>query len=51
MTVAATAGIRWADLDAFLIGEKTLPSDAIDRLVKVLRLKIPAKSSRAAKAS
>src|SRR5277367_4333346 len=41
MKVAALADIAWADLDDFLTGEKTLPSDAIDRLVKVLKLKIP----------
>lgn len=51
MKVAATSAIRWVDLEAFLTGEKTLPSDAIDRLVKTLKLRIPAKNARTAKAS
>lgn len=55
MKIAESAEISWADLDDFLTDEKSLPSDAIDRLVKVLKLKLPAskpKSSRsAAKAS
>jgi hypothetical protein len=29
------------DISDFLCGEKTLPSDAIDRLVKELKLKLP----------
>jgi hypothetical protein len=40
--IAENAGITCDDLDDFLTGEKTLPSDAIDRLVKVLKLKLPA---------
>jgi hypothetical protein len=41
MKIAATAGIGWAELAGFLTGETTLPSDAIDRLVKMLKLKLP----------
>ena len=41
MTIAENAGISWEDLDDFLTGEKSLPSDAIDRLVKAVRLKLP----------
>jgi hypothetical protein len=41
MTIAERAGISWADLDDFLTGEKTLSSDAIDRLVRILKLKLP----------
>jgi hypothetical protein len=40
MEIAKMADIRWNKLSAFLTGEKALPSDAIDRLVKVLKLKI-----------
>src|SRR5882724_8385128 len=36
MKIADRAGISWHDLDDFLTGEKPLPSDAIDRLVKVV---------------
>src|SRR6266511_4022955 len=43
MKIAEKAEMRWADLDDFLTGEKTLPSDAIDRLVKILKLKLPTK--------
>ena len=42
MKIAEKAGISFADLDDFMTGEKTLPSDAIDRLVKVVKLKLPA---------
>ena len=41
MKIAAKADIPWSELDVFLTGEKTLPSDAIDRLVKVVKLKLP----------
>ena len=41
MKIAEAADIRWKDLDDFLTGEKPLPSDAIDRLVKVVKLKLP----------
>jgi hypothetical protein len=41
MKVADRAGVAWAELDDFLTGEGTLPSDAIDRLVKLTKLKIP----------
>lgn len=55
MKIAARAGIEWIDLDGFLTGEKPLPSDAMDRLVKVLKLKLPPMNlrtkSRTAKAS
>src|SRR5258708_805738 len=39
MTIAARAGIAWPQLSGFLTGQATLPSDAIDRLVKMLKLK------------
>jgi hypothetical protein len=42
MRIAENAGITCDDLDDFLTGEKTLPSDAIDRLVKTIKLKLPA---------
>ena len=42
MKIAENAGISWDDFDDFLTGEKTLPSDAIDRLVKAAKLKLPA---------
>lgn len=50
--IAARAEIRWADLDDFLTGEKALPSDALDRLARVVKLKLPADrpKSRRAKA-
>ena len=41
MTIAETVGISWDDLDDFLTGEKPLPSDVIDRLVKAVKLKLP----------
>lgn len=43
--IAERAGISWNDLDDFLTGEKTLHSDVIDRLVKVIRMKLPASKS------
>ena len=53
MKVAERAEVAWADFSAFLTGEKPLPSDAIDRLVKVLKLKLPTSKPkpRRAKAS
>jgi hypothetical protein len=42
MKIAERAEIAWAEFSDFLTGEKPLPSDAIDRLVKVLKLKLPA---------
>ncbi|MBI3821880.1 MAG: hypothetical protein HY289_04275 [Planctomycetes bacterium] len=39
--IAEDTGISWDDLDDFLTGEKPLPSDAIDRLVKAVKLKLP----------
>jgi hypothetical protein len=55
MKVAAKTGLTWSELDDFLTGEKSLPSDAIDRLVKFLKLKLPARKrkpvARKAKAS
>lgn len=49
--IAERVGVSWARLDDFLTGEKTLPSDVIDRLVKVLKLKLPTtKPKRRAKA-
>lgn len=41
MKFAERAGISWDDRDDFLTGEKPLPSDAIDRLVKVVKMKLP----------
>ena len=41
MEIAERGNIPWTDLSKFLTGEKTLPSDAIDRLVKVLKLRLP----------
>jgi hypothetical protein len=52
MQIAERANIPWANLSKFLTGEKTLPSDAIDRLVKVLKLRLPTRKARgSAKAS
>ena len=51
--IAEAAGVSWNDFSNFLTGEGTLSSDAIDRLVKVLKLKLPAsklKSGRNGKA-
>jgi hypothetical protein len=45
MKIAERAEIRLRDLDDFLTAEKTLPSDAIDRLAKVVRLKLPMSKS------
>jgi len=47
MKIAERAEIAWAGLDDFLTGENTLPSDAIDRLVKVLKLKLKLSTSKA----
>jgi hypothetical protein len=41
MKIAERVEISWSDLDDFLTGEKTLPSDAIDRLIKLLKLELP----------
>ena len=46
--LAEKAGIDWADLDEFLTGEGTLPSDAIDRMVKILKLQLPTNKTRGA---
>lgn len=51
MKIAQRAEINWVSFSDFLTGEKPLPSDAIDRLIKVLKLKLPSGSSRTAKAS
>jgi hypothetical protein len=40
--LARRAALDMGDIADFLCGEKALPSDAIDRLVKVLKLKLPA---------
>ena len=40
MKIAEQAGIDWSDFSEFLTGEKTLPSDVIDRLAKILKLKL-----------
>src|SRR4051812_2258320 len=45
MKVAERAGISWEALDDFLTAEQTLPSDAIDRLVEVITLKLPTSKS------
>src|SRR5438046_2339753 len=41
MRIAESAEVSWDDLDDFLTGENTLPSDALDRLVKTVKLKLP----------
>ena len=41
LKIAELADISWDELSEFLTGEKPLPSDAIDRLVKVVKLKLP----------
>ena len=41
MKIAEKANISWGELDEFLTGEGKLPSDAIDRLVEVVKLKLP----------
>ena len=41
MKIAAKANITWAELDDFMTGEATLQSDVIDRLAKVVKLKLP----------
>jgi len=51
MKIGQKAEIAWDDLSLFLTAEGTLPSDAIDRLVKVVKLKLPTiKQRRMAKA-
>ena len=42
MKIAERASIVWTDFSDFLTGAKPLPSDAIDRLVKAVKLKLPA---------
>jgi hypothetical protein len=50
--LARRADVAIGDIADFLTGEKTLPSDAIDRLVKILKLRLPTIKPRgAAKAS
>jgi hypothetical protein len=49
MKIAEKTGISWIDLDDFLTGEKVLPSDVIDRLVKVLGLRFPLRKTRGSK--
>ncbi len=46
MKIAEQAEIAWADFSDFLTGEKPLLSDAIDRLVKVLKLKLPSEKPK-----
>ncbi len=46
MKIAERAKIDWADFDDFLTGEKTLASDAIDRLVTVLKLEPPTSGAK-----
>ena len=50
--LARRADVDMGDIADFLCAEQTLPSDAIDRLVKVLKLKLPTSKpiSRGAKA-
>ena len=45
MKIAEQAKIEWTDFSGFMTGEKPLPSDAIDRLVKVVKLKLPAEKA------
>jgi hypothetical protein len=50
--LARRAEIATRDIADFLAGEKTLPSDVIDRLVKILKLTLPTSKPRGtAKAS
>ena len=51
--LARRVDVEMGDIADFLSGEQTLPSDAIDRLVKVLKLKLPTEKPkpRRAKAS
>ena len=44
-TVAAKAGLSPVALDEFLTSERTLPSDAVDRLAAAIRLKPPHKTT------
>ena len=46
MSISERANIPWANFSKFLTGEKTLPSDAIDRLIKVLKLRLPTRKAR-----
>jgi hypothetical protein len=50
MKIAERANIHWADFSDFLTGEKPLPSDAIDRLVKLVKLKLPAVKAKVRRA-
>jgi hypothetical protein len=45
MKIAEQAKIDWLEFSRFLTGEASLPSDAIDRLVKILKLKLPTSKS------
>jgi hypothetical protein len=47
--IAELAGIPWDDLSAFLTGEQTLSSDAIDALVRVVKLKVPTSKMKPAR--
>ena len=47
--IARRAEIGWDEFSDFLTGEKPLLSDAIDRLVNVLKLKLPASKPRASR--
>jgi hypothetical protein len=49
-TIAERAGIGWDDLDDFMTGEKTLASDVMDRLAKVVKLKLPETKASARRA-
>jgi hypothetical protein len=42
--LAQHAKVNMNDIEDFLCGEKALPSDAIDRLIRVLKLKLPTSS-------
>ena len=46
--LAARAEVSMRAIADFLTGEKTLPSDAIDRLVKVVKLKVQSSKPRGA---
>ena len=45
--IAQRADVEWAHFSDFLTGAAPLPSDAIDRLVKVLKVKLPGGGRRA----
>lgn len=44
-TLLERAQVRWEELEPFLLGESSLPSDIIDRLVETLQLELQTISS------